>query len=1137
MNFTGCRFVRNGNPTKVGVHNYKHTSMSSSRKLAALLWLSSAVSLAAQTTNLWTGAGADNDWSAPANWGGVAPQSGSALTFSGKARQTNTNDLTGLTNLNTITFSTAGWSLSGNAVTVTNGFVANISGSNTWGLDTTLNNSVAISQNAGSDVLNFTGVLSGPGGVAPVPGVSGTGTIYLSNTNNSFTGNASINSATAVVYSVADAGQNSSLGAGSGTVTFGSTETSYEGALIYAGTNSCSTSRAFQGQARTGGSPLFSNNSPNNSSLTFNGGWSGRGYLNPFTLLLEGSSTGANIFNGSISQSFYATPYTVSLQVNGPGTWVFAADNTYLGTTTINGGVLQLGGGGTTGNAGTNSINFATDGTLTFNRSDAPVFGNNLILNGSDSVVVANGGTVTLGGTISGSGNLVVNSPNGTLLLTNASIYNGNTIISAGRLSLGGSGSLANSPVISIAPGAVLDVSAVNGGFSPGPNQTILGMGATGTINGSVNLGNGALALALTPGAPALTITDGTLALNSNSVTVTVSGGAALAGGRYPLIVPGGGGWVTGSVTTSRVLANNAGGQVLSLQITNGGLWLAVSPQTATIPIALSLGSSLNPSIYGTVPVIFTAMASPAPTNSEAITFLDGTNLLAVCALTNGLATFSTATLSLGTHLITAFYGGDALFLANTSSVLTQVVNQVAACYPQGAAFPLLMYEISPNYPTLSAYGWNIMQEYGLNTNSDVNNFLQELLSNNQAGPAVIPDNGTSDPYTGWTQSQVQTWVQSMAGNPNLAWWYLPEQMFPWYPSETNLLNNYTAWTRLYDPQQRPTCEYTENSFNDADVSGVIRYVDVVGISCYCEELGMPHAWVRYKLQQAGAGGAALAGKTLGGNYLAGQKTLVAVLSIARFTANSPSEASPAQTYHDFWSAIASGARGIAAWSYYHDVNDDPANLTNNLNELNLAASQITGPEQIGSMIIEGAVNSNVTFAVTSGPTNTVSFIPPGESTSFQYPSINVLSKTWNGCVYVIAVNSTSNTVAATFSNIPSTATAAQLPFETRSVPLTNGTFSDSFAAWGVHIYKMAVTNTLVAPILYATAAISGAGLFTASFSGTNGQSYRVLTSTNLALPFTNWLVLTNGTFDVNLMSFTDHAATNIQRFYRVTSP
>jgi hypothetical protein len=40
-----------------------------------------------------------------------------------------------------------------------------------------------------------------------------------------------------------------------------------------------------------------------------------------------------------------------------------------------------------------------------------------------------------------------------------------------------------------------------------------------------------------------------------------------------------------------------------------------------------------------------------------------------------------------------------------------------------------------------------------------------------------------------------------------------------------------------------------------------------------------------------------------------------------------------------------------------------------------------------------------------------------------------------------------------------------------------------------------------------------------------------------LFLPLTNWLMLTNGSFGAGTMSFTDGAATNGQKFYRVASP
>jgi len=63
------------------------------------------------------------------------------------------------------------------------------------------------------------------------------------------------------------------------------------------------------------------------------------------------------------------------------------------------------------------------------------------------------------------------------------------------------------------------------------------------------------------------------------------------------------------------------------------------------------------------------------------------------------------------------------------------------------------------------------------------------------------------------------------------------------------------------------------------------------------------------------------------------------------------------------------------------------------------------------------------------------------------------------------------------------------------------------------------------------------AGTFVFSFGGPNGQSYQVLCSTNLSLPWTNWTVLTNGAFGVGNSYFTNPAPTNSRMFYRVRSP
>jgi autotransporter-associated beta strand protein len=76
-----------------------------------------------------------------------------------------------------------------------------------------------------------------------------------------------------------------------------------------------------------------------------------------------------------------------------------------------------------------------------------------------------------------------------------------------------------------------------------------------------------------------------------------------------------------------------------------------------------------------------------------------------------------------------------------------------------------------------------------------------------------------------------------------------------------------------------------------------------------------------------------------------------------------------------------------------------------------------------------------------------------------------------------------------------------------------------------------------LAPPVLAGATYLGGGGFSLSFSGGNGQSYRVLASTNISTPLTNWLVLTNGVFGAGTVNFTDTAATGRQKFYRISSP
>jgi sugar lactone lactonase YvrE len=91
---------------------------------------------------------------------------------------------------------------------------------------------------------------------------------------------------------------------------------------------------------------------------------------------------------------------------------------------------------------------------------------------------------------------------------------------------------------------------------------------------------------------------------------------------------------------------------------------------------AVSLTSASNPSIFGQS-VTFTATVSPISA-SGTVTFTEGAATLGTGTLANGIVTFSTSSLSVGSHDISATYGGDNSYIGSSSNTIHQVVNQAS---------------------------------------------------------------------------------------------------------------------------------------------------------------------------------------------------------------------------------------------------------------------------------------------------------------------------------------------------------------------------------------------------------------------------------------------------------------------------
>jgi hypothetical protein len=140
-------------------------------------------------------------------------------------------------------------------------------------------------------------------------------------------------------------------------------------------------------------------------------------------------------------------------------------------------------------------------------------------------------------------------------------------------------------------------------------------------------------------------------------------------------------GVATGNATVSTnfdVPCNIEGGkstiQVIANGIQSAGVNVGVSSDYVT---TTTVTSSANPSIFGQS-VTFTSRTTPngLSGSSATVTFKDRNTALGTLMATHGIATFTTSTLDVGTHSITAVYGGNECSSASTSSALSQMVNQ-----------------------------------------------------------------------------------------------------------------------------------------------------------------------------------------------------------------------------------------------------------------------------------------------------------------------------------------------------------------------------------------------------------------------------------------------------------------------------
>lgn len=336
-------------------------------------------------------------------------------------------------------------------------------------------------------------------------------------------------------------------------------------------TNALGAAASYQQVLSSGDNVIFNDNAPGPSiTVTLNTNVAPASFIvnnsvNNYTITGSGSIGGAT-----------------ALTKTGSGTLTLGTINSFAGGINMNGGLVNfsalanLGAGGINFNGGTLQYNGNTDDISTrvvnFNAGGATI---NV---GSQNVTyvnpIGNGGPG--GFTKAGSGTLTINGTN---------TYAGNTVVSQGTLELAGNTFLLNSPIITVASGAVLDTAVSGVNLALNGSQTLAGSGqvngivtapalstispagagytGTLTINGGLNIADNAnVNIDVAATSNDVVAVTGNLAVNNGStLNVTVLG--TLPVGRYVIMTYSGS--LSGSPAGMTLNAMNSGNLVLSL--------------------------------------------------------------------------------------------------------------------------------------------------------------------------------------------------------------------------------------------------------------------------------------------------------------------------------------------------------------------------------------------------------------------------------------------------------------------------------------------------------------------------------------------------------------------------------------------
>ncbi|MFC5200271.1 beta strand repeat-containing protein [Streptomyces kaempferi] len=350
------------------------------------------------------------------------------------------------------------------------------------------------------------------------------------------------------------------------------------------------------------------------------------------------------------------------------GTVSFFDGATLLGTGTLSGGVATF--ASATLSVGSHALTAVYGGSVDFNGSTSPVDMQTVNVAATTTVLTSAPDPSVFGQGKVLTATVAVVSPGAGVPSGTVSFFDGATLLGTGTLS-GGVATFTTAMLNAGSHGltAVYGGSGThNGSTSPVDVQTVNKANTTTSVSSSPNPSVFGQPVVLTAIVAAVAPGGGT---PTGTVTFFIGGIP-----QTPATLTGG--VATFTTSTQSVGAHSVRATYNGSSNYNTSTSSTISQTVTKANTSTALSSAPNPSLSGQ-PVTLTATVTPvAPgggTPTGAVSFFDGATLLGTGGLSAGVATFTTSTLSVGSHSLTAVYSGSGSHNASTSPVVTQTVS------------------------------------------------------------------------------------------------------------------------------------------------------------------------------------------------------------------------------------------------------------------------------------------------------------------------------------------------------------------------------------------------------------------------------------------------------------------------------